>query len=219
MRKPSDCWYKSVCESECSEHCIRLMEMSYLFENSGIPRNKQKPIKLYPEDCDLEQFRRLNEIKSDIKNFVRDGKNLYITSRTTGNGKTSWALKLMMKYFDEVWAGNCFRVRGLFVNVPTFLLQCKDFNHRDVEFDKIKDNILDADLVIFDDVCGLNLSAYDYSQLYTCVEGRIFRGKSTIYTGNRVTQDELSKGVGVRLASRILSRDTEVIEFNGHDVR
>ena len=111
----SDCWYKEVCSNfgdDCEKCCGRYAEMKFLMEHSGIPKNKQKPIALTPFEVDYKAFSRLAEIKEDMTAFVDSGKNLYITSAVVGNGKTSWALKLLMKYFDEVWDGNGFRVRG-----------------------------------------------------------------------------------------------------------
>lgn len=216
--KYADCWYREVCTNECVGTCVRYLEMSYLMENSGIPKAKQKPIKLYPEDADYDAFVRLAEIKSGIEFFVQEGKNLYITSTTTGNGKTSWAIKLLLKYFDRVWAGNGFRIRGYFVHVPTLLLNLKDFDNALIDKSKIKQILLSADLVVWDDIASTEISKYDYSQLLMLIDNRVLEEKSNIYTGNLNTKEMLEKVLQKKLTSRIWGL-SEVIELKGEDRR
>ena len=217
----AECWYKDVCladPSEC-ELCIKYLEMAYLMDESNLPKARQKPQPLTAPDCDVEAYRRLGEIKSNILDFVQNGKNLYIASGMSGNGKTSWAVKLMLKYFDEIWAGNGFNVRGVFVSVPTFLLKCKDFKTEDPSFNLLKKRLLSADLVIWDDIASTNMSAYDYSQLLMYVDARTFNCQSNIYTGNFPTLESLSDRVGSKVASRIFGANTEIITFKGGDMR
>lgn len=222
MEKHSKCWYEAVCPKyceNCQNMCIRYKEMRYLMDNSNLPEKKQWPQKLDAPDCDFDAYCRLAEIKADIVNFVKDGKSIYLVSKTTGNGKTTWAIKLMHKYFDQVWAGNGFKPRAVFVHIPTFLIKCKDFGNKDTEFERLKKLLTTVDLVVWDDIGGLNMSAYDYSQLIMAIDARSNAGLSNIYTGNRVNIDELSTNVGAKIASRVFSRDTEVITFNGGDMR
>lgn len=229
--KSSDCWYKEVCDdyfeqdlangytNDCRNYCAKYITMTYLMENSGIPVNKRKPIVLQPEKCDLEAFRRLAEIKDSIDTFVAEGKNLYITSSRVGNSKTSWSLKLMMKYFEKTWQDNEFRPTARIVHVPTFLLKCKDFKTVDPEFEKIKRQLLDMELVVWDDVAGTNMSDYDYSQLLVILDSREFNGLSNIFTGNLTSREDIEEALGAKLASRMWNSNTEVIEFFGSERR
>lgn len=213
--KIQDCWYKEVCENECTDTCIRYLEMKYLVDNSNIPKSKQYPISLQA-GVDYDAFCTLAEFKDDIARYVDEGFNLYITSSCTGNGKTTWAIKLMMKYFDSIWAGNGFRVRGMFVHVPTLLNQLKNFQKPLSE--EYKRNLLECDLVVWDDIASTDMSAYDHSQLLSYVDQRIFSEKANIFTGNMTDFDTLANAVGVRLASRIY-RTGSVVEFKGKDRR
>ncbi len=221
MERNSECWYKDVCLADVSacQSCIKFAEMSYLMETSNLPKAKQRPMSLICPDCDLQAYKRLADIKDNIVDFVQSGRNLYITSTCTGNGKTSWAIKLMLKYFDEIWAGNGFNTRALFVSVPTFLLKCKDFKVADPHFDQLKRDLLTVDLVIWDDIASTNISAYDYSQMLMFIDARSLSGLSNIFTGNHETFDSLEERVGIKLASRVWSSDTEVITFKGGDMR
>lgn len=212
-----NCWYKDVCSQACTDGCIRYLEMLSLLEKSGLPENKWYPVSLYPENCDYQTFKRLADIKHDVSKFVQSGKNLYLYSDKTGNGKTSWAIKIMLRYFHEIWGGNGFRCRGLFIHVPTFLTKLKNFNIKDNSFEQIKENLPDVDLVIWDDIASTELSSYDNSQLLTYIDTRILSAKSNIFTGN-VGNPEITKVLGLRLASRVWN-NSELIELKGRDMR
>lgn len=210
-----NCWYKDVCEQECSNSCIRYLEMSYLMSNSGIPYALQIPPKL-EATTDYDKYVRLQEIKDNILDFVNNGRNLLICSKFTGNGKTTWAVKLLLKYFDEIWAGNGFRVRGLFVHVPTLLTKLKNFN--DPSLNDFKDRLLNVDLVVWDDIASTGLSQYDYSQLLVFIDQRLLSKKANIYTSNASSQESWEKAMGVKITSRILN-SSEIVEFHGKDKR
>lgn len=188
--------------------------MSYLLEHSNIPEKRQRPVSLTPDECDYDAFCELADVKSNIKQFVDDGSNLYIYSKVTGNGKTSWAIKLLLKYFDVIWPGSEFRPRGLFVNVPTFLAQLKDFNTVDSKFEELKHNLVSADLVVWDDIASTNMSSYDHAQLLNFIDQRCLGSKSNIFTGNLNAQ-ELDKLLGVRLRSRVWNTSKTIQLFGG----
>ena len=210
----SKCWYKDVCTQECTG-CIRYSEMNYLFTNSGIPANKRYPEEL-SAGVDYDEYIHLANIKSNIYSWVQSGKNLYIGSRNTGNGKTTWSIKLLLKYFDSIWAGNGFRVAGMFVHVPTLLLQMKNFNAPLSE--EYKRNLVECDLVVWDDIACGNVSQYDFTNLMMLIDSRTANGRSNIYTSNQDTKQKLEAVVGDRLASRIWEL-SDVIVFNGKDKR
>lgn len=184
-------------------------------DNSGIPITRQYPDELIA-DVDLEKYQMLSGIKSNILDFVKRGDNLYICSSYTGNGKTSWAIKLLLRYFDQIWPGNGFRVRGVFVNVPTLLLQLKNFSNPISE--DFKTNLMQADLVVWDELASTSISNYDLSNLLMFLDFRILNNKANIFTSNAVTLRELENNIGSKLASRVWNTST-IIEFKGKDKR
>lgn len=211
------CWYEQVCSEfkpDCYNSCIRYMEMQNLVESSQIPKNKQYPDTL-EAGVDYDSFVELANIKSNIKQVVEDGENLYLHSKTTGNGKTSWSIKIMLKYFDEIWAGNGFRTRALFVHTPTLLIKLKDFNNPLPQ--EYIDNLMNCDLVVWDDIGASGLSNYDLTQLLLFIDNRINNGLSNIYTGN-LDKVGLEVVIGQRLASRVWN-STYNIELVGRDRR
>jgi DNA replication protein DnaC len=146
---------------------------------------------------------------------VDNGESLYIFSEYTGNGKTSWAIKLLLKYFDSIWAGNGFRVRGYFQHVPTLFNVLKDFSK---SHEVLKNTLETVDLVVWDDIAAAKLSDYDIQQLLIIIDSRVSEGLANIFTGNLISHEALQKAVGDRLASRIWHTST-LVEFKGKDRR
>lgn len=217
-----NCIYKTVCSSfntpKCNKQCLRYMEMDYLFYTSGLPKSKRRPIALRPEVVDEQAYDKLLDIKTNIKEFVENGKSLYIYSNNTGNGKTSWAIKMLNKYFNDICIGNCFRPRGLFISVPNFLRQVTENVQNPTEdFIELKQLIKKVDLVIWDDIGANKLSEYDHKNLLSFIDQRILEEKANIYTGN-LSGKQLVQAVGNRLASRIYN-NSQVVELVGSDRR
>lgn len=215
----TDCWYKDVCKETdtCSEHCRDFLWLKYQMENCGLPVAKQKPIKLsLPQDEDRSVYTRLVEIKKDIVPFVKNGQNLYICGRYTGNGKTSWAIKLLHTYLANMAEGNHGNPKGMFVSVPDILLKLKDFENPMPLIEK--ERLKNIDLVVWDDIAVTEISRYDYLQLYNIINYRVFAEKTNIFTSNLISKKQLTDMLGDRLTSRIWNV-SEVIEFKGKDVR
>lgn len=216
------CWYKEVCSKyeteECNPSCIRYMEMDFLMYNSNIPKNRQYSSPLIPSKQDYNSFVYLQDIKNDIVNFVNNGENVYIYSSNFGNGKTTWAIKLMQAWFDNIWAGNGFKCRGIFIHVPTFLSKIKDnINNRDFEFETLKSRLSNVDMVIWDDIASTKLSDFDHANLLTYIDQRNLQELSNIYTGN-LECEELKNALGNRLSSRVWNNSLHV-KFTGIDRR
>lgn len=218
--KPEECWYLGVCPKSpqgCSNTCLRYIEMLNLVEKSNIPESKWTPIKLRP-GLDRPAFCTLQAIKDDIENWTKGGGSLYIYSTTFGNGKTSWAIKLMLAYFNEIWAGNGFRTRGIFVSVPEFMDRNREIiNNRDEEFVRMREDIINCDLVIWDDITSIKLTDFNHAVLLNYIDARVLGNKANIFTGN-VDYQGMSHNLGGRLASRVWNA-SEVVEFVDQDKR
>lgn len=212
--KLQNCIYKDRCKNKCSQSCIRYIQMNRLLELSNLPVKYQKPIAIISVDEDREEYIKLSKIKENITEWINKGKNLYICSETCGNAKTSWAVKLMLNYFDKVWPNSFDVTRGLFVHVPTLLLDLKKFDKRPEYIDRI----LEADLVIWDDIAFAKLTEYEHAQLIQFIDNRLANGLSNIYTSNITDSDTLADLIGNRLSSRIYS-NSDVVVFRAGDWR
>ena len=218
QQRNSECWYRAKCKDDC-ETCVTFIQMQYQMQNSGLPKAKQQPIELYLDEVnevDRKAYKALADIRSNIVDFVKGGQNLYICSKYPGNGKTSWAIKMLHTYFHYTAVGNYDNLKGMFVRVSDLLLKLKDFNNPLPK--KYKSNLENVDLIVWDDIAISGISQYDYTQLYNLIDDRIFMSKSNIFTSNIVSLEELTKCFGPRLASRIYNTST-IIEFKGGDMR
>ena len=216
--KRTECWYKETCTNDCNT-CIVFTEMNWQMQNSGLPEAKQRPIQLYITDSnggDKNAFNRLAEIRKDIVDFVQTGGNLYICSKWTGNGKTSWAIKMLHTYFHHTARGSYENLRGMFVSTTDLLLNLKDFNNPLPK--SYLENLRTVDLVVWDDIAISGMSNFDFNQLYSIIDYRLLAEKSNIFTSNQPDLEELTKIMGSRLASRIY-HTSEIVELKGKDMR
>lgn len=187
-------------------------------DNSGLYPAQQKPIELFINNnnrADRESYKTLSEIRKNIVQFVDDHKNLYICGGT-GNGKTSWAIRMLHTYFHYCCQGNYENLLGMFVNTTDLLLKLKDFNNPLPA--KYLHNLENVDLVVFDDIGLTTTSQYDYTQLFNIINKRLMAEKSTIYTSNITEYDDLEEVLGSRLATRIYNA-SQIIELKGMDMR
>ena len=185
-------------------------------QNSGLPEAKQRPIKLRPESCDIEAFNELSEFRRYIDFNVVNGNNLYLCSKYTGNGKTSWAIKILQTYLNIGCEGNYEHLLGMFVSTPQLLLKLKDFDNP-LPY-SYKSQLTNVDLVVWDDIAVSGMSNFDYTQLFTYIDSRLLSEKANIFTSNCSTRDELEKVIGNKLASRIWDT-SKVITLFGKDRR
>ena len=212
------CWYKRICTEQCSENCIRYKLMYSLFKQSNLPEALWDYKSLTCEDKDYQAFKELQTKSDAILNFIANGNNLYIYSENCGNGKTTWAIRLMYSYFDKIWHKSCFDCKALFVSVPKFLYNCKRSISQDVKgFEEVCNLISEVDLVIWDDIGEMKASDYEHQILFQYIDDRINTKKSNIYTSNK-NKGQLEDVLGVRLASRIYNC-SECIEFLEEDKR
>lgn len=212
------CWYKRICTEQCSENCIRYKLMYSLFKQSNLPEALWDYKELVCYEKDLSAYKKLQAKSEAILNFIEAGNNLYIYSENCGNGKTTWAIRLMYSYFDKIWHKSCFDCKALFVSVPKFLYNCKRSISQDVKgFGELCNLISEVDLVIWDDIGEMKASDYEHQILFQYIDDRINSKKSNIYTSNK-NKEQLEDVLGVRLASRIYNC-SECIEFLEEDKR
>jgi DNA replication protein DnaC len=170
------------------------------------------------DGTDLDQFKQLAAIEQDIVNFITSGKNLYLHSANCGNGKSSWSLRLIEAYFNKIWARSEPKCRVLFISVPRFLLALKDnITAKNTYVDYVKENVLEADLVVWDDIAAKVGSEFELNHLLNIIDNRLALGKSNIYTSN-LNRQQLYTALGERLTSRIANMSID-IELFGSDKR
>lgn len=219
-----DCWLIDRCKrNHCNDAigCLILRKLNYLYDEANIPLNlrRNKILRAEADGTDVNEFKLLKQIADNIVEFVQNGSQLYIFSNNTGNGKTSSALKLIQSYFNKIWLSTPLKCRGLFINVPYFLLSLKDnISDKSDYIQHIKENILDADIVIWDDIATKSTTSFESENLLSMIDARININKCNIFTSN-LGPEELHRYLGDRLFSRIYNKADNIIELKGGDKR
>lgn len=196
-----------------------------MIEQANIPSKYLILKELYPDSCDEEIYDWLKDYENDIVNVVTDDDpiNLILCSTNTGNGKTTWAIRLLMRYLEEIsdWKSVRFEdkeiVHAAFISVNRMLFKAKDFKN-DRRFRKRLDEVEKADFVVFDDVGAAKYTDYEYQILYNLIDYRINNGLYNIYTTNVIDEESCAKSIGDRLANRMW-RNTDIVEFKGKGMR
>lgn len=215
------CWYKKICDqTKCGEDalCQRHYRMSYLVDAATMEGNQRFTVPLSPEPIDSDSYKRLRDIKDGIHDFVTEGRGLLIYSKNTGNGKTEWAKKLLLAWFNSIWSRTDFVCRGLFVQMPRFMFAMKDNIREPNEyFQYVNENIATCDLVVWDEINYKEWSPFELDYMLNIINQRVSVGKANIFTTNYDLKT-VSDKLGTRLASRIVG-NSECIEFKGKDRR
>lgn len=201
-------------------YCPKLFRVDYLY-NEALLTPKQKiniNLHLDADGTDRDCFLKLRDIEKNIESYVKEGHNIFIYSSVCGNGKTEWSLKLLRAYIDKIWYKSDLKCKALFINVPRFLLSLKDsISDKNEYVDHIKKNVLNADIVVFDEVATKSLTVFEHEHILSLINSRLELNKSNIFTSNIFGQELLEK-VGERLYSRIVNT-SENIQFFGKDKR
>lgn len=225
------CWLKGTCkkynneykECECRNSdcfCIKLFKLDSLYELTLLSYAQRERIvlRIDSDGTDREAFIKLKAIEDNIEDFIAKGRNLYLYSENCGNGKTAWSIRMIQSHLNKIWYKSDIKCRALFINVPRFLLALKDniSNHSEY-IEHIKQNVLDADLVVWDEVASKGFTDFEMDNMFNFINTRLDFNKSNIFTSN-LNGEALKNKVGNRLYSRITNL-SECIELKGADKR
>lgn len=219
----TECPYRNNCNGiDCSkEFCMKKYRLDLLYRNSLLPETAKQTKKLFidADGTDLTQFQQLAQLENSIVDFVKAGHNLYLHSYICGNGKTSWAIRLLTAYINRIWPKSNLGCQALYVEVSKYLqgLKNKISGINDPEVDFISQNIMEADLVVWDDIATKGGTEFELNHLLNIINTRVMNHKSNIFTTN-LGKQEILKALGERLASRICNNSID-IELHGADKR
>lgn len=223
MITPSECWIQKRCKKypNCdTDFCLKLFKIDELCTRALLTKEQRHKKKLWLDGNGLDKsaFTYLKGIEDNAEKFVSQGNNLYIYSPITGNGKTAWSLRILLSYIEKCWYKADIKSIALFVNIPRFLLSLKhNISEYDQYYNDVKEAILDADLVVFDELGTKIATSFEIEHLLSIINARIDNKKSNIFTSN-LDPEDLRKSVGDRMYSRIVNTSTLVM-FRGCDKR
>lgn len=189
-----------------------------------VPFRFKRKIEAYANNQQNEPYRAIRNIEYLGKKhcyciMTNNPSHLYITDNCIVTHNTSWALRLLNSYFSKIWAtASSIDCRGLFINVPKFLISLKDnITQKSDYIQHIKEHVLTADVVVWDDIATKGFTQFEMENVLNIINNRIDAGKSNIYTSNLIGED-LRDAVGERLYSRIINMST-TLTFVGQDKR
>lgn len=202
----TECWYKDNCPHLgtriCKNTCPRYLEMVLMLEQSGLPVRYWTKSDLYPSPQDRESFVLLAGIQKNITSFVKEGRSLFVGSTSRGNGKTTWAAKLLKQYFNTVWENNGGEPRGYFIHYPTFVQNLGQLSYKE-SAEEIK-KCLDIDFLVLDDLGFVEFGKKGESTLQTITNSRYMNEKPVVLTG--VPTETIQKSI---------SYETQYVTFIG----
>jgi DNA replication protein DnaC len=198
--------------------CFKAAEINLIYEQSHIKNllrteNFSSLSYEYYEGEDLEKFKGAVQIcQNFIKCFNKDYHNLFFYG-TVGTGKSFLSCCVAKELMDRGSLVIYFSASQLFdvLSKSTFDKDSKE------AVSGISDDICDCDLLIIDDLGTELTNSFVSSQLFSCLNNRHLRKKSTIITTN-LSLGELRDRYSDRIFSRITS-NYDVCKLTGCDIR
>ena len=199
--------------------------MDLLKKYSAEKMSKMTPLELSSfEDFDLDYYPKKAEsgkapyehmrdvysrCVSYAQNFDKDSVSLYFCGRT-GLGKTHLSLAIANEAIKKGY-------NVVYGSVINFLNKLEREKFGRADSFETEDILIDADLLILDDLGAEFSSAVAMSSLYNIINSRIARGVPTIISSN-LSVKEVQERYPESVASRIIGT-FKIVEFSGKDIR
>lgn len=199
-------------------HCFRQAEITLLYEQSNISRMLEKEnfstlSYEYYEGEDLARFQNAVETsKKFTQNFRIDYHNLFFYG-TVGTGKSFLSGCIAKELIENGHSVIYFSASGLFETLSQYSF---DYKNKD-ELHGIYEDLYTCDLLIIDDLGTELTNNFVTSQLFSCLNERHMRRKSTIISTN-LSLEELRNRYSDRIFSRITS-NYNLCKLSGPDIR
>lgn len=190
-----------------------------LLVESGVPKKYLVPQNLVLRKADDLAWQWLEDYRSNVVKNVNEGRNVVITSSTVGNGKTSWAIRLLQRYIAETALDGLLDVKGVFCVSSSMLEIFGDFGYFEtsIEFFNYLNRLKTCRLLVIDEVGSGRVTQVSYNHFYDLINYRVDNNLCTIYTTN-YSDEKIQDVLGKRLYSRIYDTST-VVEFTASNVR
>lgn len=199
-------------------HCFRSREIEILYNQSNIremigQENFSTLSYDYYQGEDLHRFERaVNICKNFVQNFKQDYQNLFLYG-TVGTGKSFLSGCVANDLIQQGYSVIYFSASNLFDTLARYSF---DRTSKEALHD-FYDDLYHCDLIIIDDLGTEFTNAFVSTQLFSCLNERQLRKKSTIISSN-LSLEELRDRYSDRVFSRITS-NYDLCKLTGPDVR
>lgn len=210
-------------------HCLKQTIVNFLYSQSNLSsiletenfstfRSDYYPKDWVEETTGLTPYDNILRVLEECRRFIADfGKNTggLLFYGNTGVGKTFLCNCIAKELLDASHTVVYLTAFQLFD-----ILEKYKFNRIPEEYGSIEEKvhyILDADLLIIDDLGTESTNSFLASQLYLCVNERLLKQKATIISTN-LSLDDLNRLYSERVFSRIFS-NYQLLKITGTDIR
>ena len=199
-------------------HCFKQKIIETLYDRSGLriltkSNNFKKMSTAFYKGEDLERFIRAREVAEDfIKNFDSDYQNLFIYG-TVGTGKSFLSICIADELLRKGHSVIYFSSQELFK-----LLAQNTFDSRNKQdLASLYNDLYNCELLIIDDLGTELFSSFVATELFSCINERDMRKKSTIINTN-FSLEQLQHTYSERIFSRVTS-NFRLLKLSGEDIR
>jgi DNA replication protein DnaC len=199
-------------------HCLRRQELSILYEQSHIQNmisheNFSTLSYDYYHGEDLERFKGAVKISKDfIEKFKQDYHNILFYG-TVGTGKSFLSGCIASELLKDGVSVIYFSAAGLFENLARYTFDAKEKEALSAFYQ----DLYNCELLIIDDLGTEITNTFVASQLFSCLNERNLRSRSTIISTN-LSLEEMRDRYSDRVFSRITSSYT-ICKLTGKDIR
>lgn len=160
------------------------------------------------DDCYTTMSNNLNYCKNYATTFSRDSRNIFISGKT-GLGKTHLSLAIAERLLEQGWD-------VLYDSAINYLsrIESEHFGRSDGDTLSV---LMNADLLILDDLGSEYDKAFYTSTIYNIINTRLNKSLPTIISTN-LTPAEIEPRYEARIVSRLLTM-YDYLKFTGKDIR
>ncbi|WP_029232274.1 ATP-binding protein [Butyrivibrio sp. VCB2006] len=199
-------------------HCFKQKIIEALYDKSNLKAlTKTANFRLlsekYYQGEDLKRFQGAVRNSEDfVKNFDSDYQNLFIYG-TVGTGKTFLSICVANELLKKGHSVIYFSSLGLFTMLGEYAFDYKAKQ----ELHDIYEDLYNCELLLIDDLGTERPTSFVLSELFSLLNERDLRKKSTIITTN-LSLEDLQAIYSDRISSRIIS-NYKLFKLSGQDIR
>ncbi len=199
-------------------HCFKQRIIETLYDKSNLKMlTKSANFKImsdkYYSGDDLVKFRGAVRTCEDfINNFDSDYQNLFIYG-TVGTGKTFLSICVANELLKKGHSVMYFSASGLFKLISQYTFDAKLKSEQKFFYD----DLYHCELLVIDDLGTESVNSFTLTELFSLINERDSRKKSTIITTN-LSLEHLQNIYSERIFSRITS-NYRLLKLSGQDIR